>query len=137
MYTALRATSLTLAGYLTNRLVAEPVLGALFDPALGGTMQVSLNTPEEMVSNHLQGLSIWLYRIVRDEQRLNAPLERIAPDRLLLAALPVRLHYLATPLVTVNGAAPGVSPEQEQAILGKVLQSFNDHATLRGADLLD
>jgi len=90
-----------------------------------------------MATNNLQGLSLWLYRVVRDEQRLNAPPERIALDRLLATTLPVRLHYLATPLVTVNAAAPGVSPEQEQAILGKVLQSFNDHATLRGADLLD
>ena len=76
MYTALRATSQTLAVAIQQRLEQTPTLAPLFDPQSGGTMVVSFNTPQEMTQNTVQGVSIWLYRVVRDEQRLNAP-----PDR--------------------------------------------------------
>lgn len=137
MYTVLRATSRTLADYLTNGFKADARLKALFDTALAGYMTVSLNTPEEMIAGNLQGLSLWLYQVVRDDQRLNAPPERIAPNRLRPTPLPVRLRYLVTPIVTVDPRHADVSPEQEQAILGKAMQLFYDRAILRGLDLTD
>jgi hypothetical protein len=46
--------------------------------------------------------------------------------------LPLRLHYLITPFVQAGQAN---SAELEQRILGKVMQTFHDHARFRGADL--
>jgi hypothetical protein len=93
---------------------------------------VSLNTPQEMTEGGIEGLSVWLYRVVRDEERLNAPYERLNRTQLRRPPLPLRLHYLITPVV--NTQAQGTL-ETEQAILGKVLQVFYEHPTLRGAEL--
>ena len=133
MHTALRATSLTLAAYLEAGFAADPELGPLF----GGTMQVSLNTPEEMTEARVQGISVWLYRVVRDDQRLNAPPERLSPTQTLPTPLPVRLHYLVTPIVTIDNAHPRESPQREQTILGKAMQLLYLHPMLQGTDLRD
>ena len=137
MYTALRATSLTLQDYLLGGFVADPDLGPLFNLVLGGTMAVSLNDPEEMRTTNVDGVSLWLYRIERDDQRLNAPPTRPTPNRLVPTPLPLRLHYLVTPIVTIDPAFPLVSPAREQEILGKVLQLLYEHPLLRGTDLRD
>lgn len=133
MYTALRATSQTLAEFLRQRFIADASLATLFDSGMGGTMEVTLATPEEMAENDAEGLSVWLYRVARDEERLNAPPERISYNEVRRAPLPLRLHYLMTP-VTASTSLQG-GPETEQAILGKVLQALNDHPVMRGTDL--
>jgi hypothetical protein len=130
MYTALRATSQTLVTFLRQRLQADPVLSNFFDPAAGGAMQVTLDTPSEMMRRPAEGLSVWLYQVVRDPERLNAPPERIGLDRFRPVPLPLRLHYLMTPIrddTTDAGLA--------QEVLGKVLQTLYEHPTLRGVDL--
>jgi hypothetical protein len=131
LYTALRATSETLVEILRQAFIADASLGGLFDPSGGGPgdMVVSLNSPQEF-SHSQEGLSVWLYLVVRDTDRLNAPPQRISYTEVRMPPLPVRLHYLMTPIVTSDD-----SSETEQVILGKVLQVFNDHPTLRGADL--
>ncbi len=132
MYTALLATSQTLSEYLQNRLETDPNLRTFFDSGLGGTMVVSLRNPEEMAQKNDQGLSMWLYRITRDEDRLNDPPERISPILYQEPPLPLRLHYLFTPVVdpsTTNNT------EIEQRVLGKVLQSLYGHPLFRGTDL--
>jgi hypothetical protein len=123
MYTALRATSLTLRQFLAGRLA--PLFG-------GGGMTVSLLTPKEM-SGSQQGLSLWLYRIVRDEMWVNNAPERISVNRVRRTPLPTRVHYLMTPIVDNDQGGP----ETEQAILGRVLQSFYDYPTLLGSTLQD
>jgi len=128
MYTALRATSQTLLRFLETNFQADALLSGLFS---AGGMVVSLNTPQEMTKKPAEGLSVWLYRVIRDEHRLNDPPERLAPNLLRPSALPVRLHYLMTP-VTERKLG---DPETEQLIMGKVLQTFHSHAVLRGADL--
>ena len=131
MYTALVGASQTVAAFLRQRLESDANLGPFFNAALGGTMVVSLSNPQEMVENNLEGLSLWLYRVVRDEEQLNAPAVRDAGG-MRMPPLPVRMHLLVTPLKTtdvLNG------PELEQAILGKVLYSLYDHPCFRGADL--
>jgi len=133
MFTALRASSQTLAEFLRQRFLSDLTLAPVFDPVAGGTMIVSLSTPQEMAANSLEGLSVWLYRVVRDDERLNVPPERIAFNQLRRTPLPVRLHYLMTPIITSN--AGGGAPETEQIILGRVLQTFNDHPLVSGADL--
>jgi len=137
MSVAMRATSRTLADFVLAGVLADPDLRPHFDAALGGANQVSLNTPEEMETAHVEGISLWLYRLMRDDQRLNAPPVREARDRLRPTPLPLRLYYLVTPIVAIDNAHPAVSPEREHALLGKVMQLFYEHPILRGADLRD
>src|SRR5438874_11094033 len=134
MYTALRSASITLAEYLKSRFIADADLRLLFDPTGPGpgNLAVSLNSPQEMFDLPSEGLSVWLYRAVRDPERTNAPPERIGPTQLARVPLPMRLHYLMTPVVAIKTKD---SPETEHLILGKVLQALYDHPTLRGADL--
>lgn len=127
MYTALRASSRTIAKFLEARFQADPLLSGFFS----GGMVVSLATPQEMNEKPAEGLSVWLYRIIRDDQRLNDPPVRISPTELRPPPLPVRLHYLMTPVTNEQTG----DPETEQLILGKVLQLFHSHPVLAGADL--
>lgn len=127
MYTALRASSRTVAKFLEARFQADPLLSGFF----GGGMVVSLATPQEMNEKPAEGLSVWLYRIIRDDQRLNDPPVRISPTELRPPPLPVRLHYLMTPVTNEQTG----DPETEQLILGKVLQLFHSQPVLAGADL--
>ena len=127
MYTALRATSQTLRTFLEARLQADSILSGLFT----GAMKVSLKTPKEMTKEPAQGVSIWLYRVIRDDQRLNDPPIRVSPTELQHAPLPLRLHYLITPVTNETSG----NPETEQIFLGKVLQALHSHPILRGADL--
>ena len=130
MYTALRATSQTLITYLEGRLRADPVLAAFFDPASGGVMEVSAETPAEMTRRPAEGLSVWLYQVVRDGERVNAPPERISGDRMLPTPLPLRLHFLMTPI-----REPATKADLAQEVLGRTMQALYDHPVMRGADL--
>jgi hypothetical protein len=111
---------------------ADPVLRLLFTPI--GAATVSLSNPDEMATAGESGLSLWLYRIIRDEQRLNAPPERIAPDRYRPTPLPVRLHYLISPIM--GDAVGGSAPETLQQMLGAVLQAYHEHPLVSGSLLV-
>ncbi len=132
MNTSIRAISLTLRELITNHLRSDINLRAFFDPGSGGTMVVSLLAPEELAQNS-EGVSVWLYRIERDEQTLNLPPRRSARDRLVHEPLPLRLHYLVVPVVDVTQRLDG--PELEQHIIGAVMQVLYDRSILRGTDL--
>lgn len=134
MYTSIRATSKTLQEHLKQRFIADPGLGAHFDPVLGGTMIVSLVSPEEMALNNAEGLSVWLFSAIRDTDLLNSPPTRLGLHQLEPAPLPLRLRYLLTPIVRSTGNA---AAETSQDILGKVLQVFHTHPVFRGVDLQD
>lgn len=135
MYTWVRSTTITLTDLLGEHFRSDPGLRPFFDPGSGGTMEVFSHTPQEMGDQNLTGLSVWLYRIARDEQLLNHPPPRIAYDRSERRPLQLRLHYLMSPIV--SGEVNGVGPLLEQAIIGKVLQTFHDHPLLSGAVLRD
>jgi hypothetical protein len=123
--TALSATSETLQTYLQQQLAATvPFFAA-------ATMEVSLSDPREMADSGRQGVSLWLYRVARDDQRLNAPPRRLAADRLEPVPLPLRLHYLVSPVTNLETATVGT----RQTILGRVLQSLYEHPAFRGAEL--
>ena len=127
MNTSIRAISLTLRELITNHLRSDINLRAFFDPGSGGTMVVSLLAPEELAQNS-EGVSVWLYRIERDEQTLNLPPRRSARDRLVHEPLPLRLHYLVVPVVDVTQRLDG--PELEQHIvrhIGDVVDGSYTH----------
>ena len=132
MFTHILAASLTLQSVLTRNLVADPGLATLFGS--GGTATVSLATPDGMEPAGLTGLSMWLYRLIRDDQTLNRPPERVAPHLIRRHPLPVRLHYLMTPILTGSSNSTP-SPESEQLIIGRVLQALNDEPLISGPDL--
>jgi hypothetical protein len=128
MYMAIRATSKTILQYLDSQFRADALLSSHFN---GGGMVVSLNTPQEMTAKPAEGLSVWLYRVIRDEQRLNDPPVRLSATELQPQPLPLRLHYLMTP---VTNKILG-DPETKQLMLGKVLQLLHSRPILRGTDL--
>ena len=131
MYTSIVATSQSLRGMLNANFNADARPFGLASHFSGGNLEVSLATPREMRGRQ-QGLSVWLYRVARDDMRLNdPPVQRPLAGggiELLPPPLPLRLHYLMTPLVDN-------APEIEQQILGRVLQLFNTVPVISGADL--
>lgn len=131
MSTALLATSQSLQAVLLAALQADAVLSALFPPL--GSSVVSLATPDGMVELDQTGVSVWLYRVMRDEQLLNQPPRRLPPDRLQAVPLPMRLHYLVTPMMRGNAGDP--APETDQHVLGAILRSFHRQPILSGAAL--
>jgi Pvc16 N-terminal domain len=135
MKTALRACSISMRELLRQSLIADPDLDVLFDPGQGGPMVVSLDTPEQMSNLNREGVSLWLYRVQRDEQTLNRPPQRIAADRIAHRPLPLRLHYLVSPIIDRDTRPQ--APELEQHVIGKVMQVFHDTSALRGPGLID
>jgi hypothetical protein len=131
MYTSLFSTSQALSSYLRQQLENLPTPGLGFGG--GGSRVVSINSPHEMREDMKQeGLSVWLYRIDRDETRLNLPDERLSRTLLKRPPLPLRLHYLMTP-VTFKGTGGG-APDVEQKVMGRVLQALHTKPILMGAD---
>jgi hypothetical protein len=133
MKTAIQSCSVTLRELLRQSLINDPDLDVFFDPGQGGVMTVSLLTPQELVETNSEGVSLWLYRLQRDEQTLNLPVRRLSADQLEQPALPLKLHYLVAPIVS-HETRPQ-APELEQHLIGKVLQVFNDLDCLRGSAL--
>ena len=131
MSAALLAASQTLQSVLLAQLQSDPVLQLVFPPI--GASVVSLASPDGMASLDQTGVSIWLYRLTRDDQRLNQPPRRIPPDFLRPAPLPLRLHYLITP--AMRGAGGDPAPETDQQVLGAVLRTFHDQPLISGAAL--
>jgi hypothetical protein len=122
-FTVIRAVTETLFNILDAGITKSA------DPQLNG-VAVDLRSPKEMrADNNTTGISFWLYRITRDADLLNNPPERPAPNQFRRVGLPIHLYYLVTPLVA--------DPGDRQTLIGRVLQLFNDHAIIAGADLQD
>jgi hypothetical protein len=125
VYTALAATTQTLVAFLRERLESAPDVTAV----LGTTVLVTAATPQELGEEGRSGLSVWLYRVARDEDVLNAPPERLDASTERRTPLPLRLHYLITPIADADVA---VGPDTEQRMLGRVLQAFYDTPRFTG-----
>ena len=98
-------------------------------------MLVTLDTPQEMIQLQREGVSLWLYRLQRDAETLNHPARRSGTAERERRPLPLRLHYLVTPIV--DHATRPQAPELEQHVLGRALQVLHDVGSLRGALLRD
>jgi len=132
MYQALNATSQTLRQFLRTRIEGDPFLFAPAAPYRARGMVVSLQTPIEMREAGREGVSVWLYRVLRDDLRANDPPRRISLTEMKPAPLPMRLHYLVTPITSREALG---DPDTEQYLLGKVLQVLHAQPILRGAEL--
>lgn len=122
-FDAVWAVSRTLQALLTQQIE--------MDPLFTQKIPVVLESPKAIraANSTVEGgsLSIWLYRVVRNEFLLNRQPTRIAADRVVHPGIPINLHYLITPMHE--------TADMQQTVLGKVLQVFNDHMLLRGSDL--
>jgi hypothetical protein len=122
-YTALRAASRTLLALL-KRDITDSV-----EPDIGG-IPVDLRSPKELRKAGVQAvLSVWLYRVTRNAEMLNAPPERLSATEMLPMGLPLTLHYLVTPLAD--------DTDVEHVLLGRTLQVLQDHAIVRSGDFRD
>ena len=120
-YTAISAASKTL-----HHLLKENITDST-DVQIQG-VEIKLLSPKEMqAAGQTSGVSVWLYKVSRMAEMLNEPPERTQPNQVPRTGLPVPLYYLITPMIE--------DPSTRHVLLGKVLQVFNDHAILRGADL--
>src|SRR5262245_38961640 len=98
MYQALRSVSQTLQEFIAARIAADAFLSAAAAPFTARGMTVSIQTPQEMTDAGREGVAVWLYRVVRDEQLLNEPPRRLTPFAFAARPLPLRLHYLVVPI---------------------------------------
>ena len=121
-FPAIRAVSHTLKDLLTEAITNNS------DPQLNG-VPIDLRSPKELGGGGPTTVSLWLYRVTRDPDLLNRPGQRPAPNQRQPQPLPIHLYYLLTPM--------SAQPDDEQVLLGKILQVFNDHAVLQGSDLKD
>jgi hypothetical protein len=122
-FTAIRAVSASLQALLEDHITHN------LEPQLNG-VPIDLRSPKEMLDdNNAVGISLWLYRIARDGSTLNNLPERPRPNQELRPPIPVNLYYLVTPMVH--------DAEARQALIGRVVQTLNDHPRLSGTDLQD
>src|SRR4051812_50180472 len=90
------------------------------------SVTVALKAPDEL-SGATKAVSIWLYRIGRDPDLVNRPPQRLADGQVERQPLPLDLHYLITPLAS--------QPAMAHDLLGRAMQTLNDHPVVRGGDL--
>jgi len=119
-FSAVRAATETLKTLLQTFITNST------EPQLTG-IPIDLRSPKEMRKASSSGVSLWLYRIARDPDLLNRPAARPSPNIQTQPGLPIHLFYLVTPMLAVT--------EDNQTVLGRVLQVFNDYSTIQGADL--
>jgi hypothetical protein len=125
-----------MSAYWSIGAVTETLVSLLADHVTHSTdnqikgVPISSTTPKDLrkeLATGKRGISVWLYRVTRNPDLLNVPPPRERDDTLPLPPIPVDLHYLVTPIAGDR--------DDEQVLLGRVLQVFNDHATVRGAEL--
>lgn len=122
-FTAVWAVSKTLQTLLVKQIQLDPQFSKEIPVTLESPKAVRATTGTVSESS----ISVWLYRVVRNEFLLNRQPARPTADRIAYPGIPINLHYLITPMHS--------DPEMQQVILGKVLQVFHDYALLRGAQL--
>lgn len=120
-YPVVSATSATLRNLLLAHFLDSG------DPALS-TVDVFLTSPRALRDDGTSvGVSLWMYRVTRNEFMLHHPPPPVAESAFAFQPLPVDLHYLVTPLSD--------DPGDEQDLMGRILQTFHDHTVVRGTDL--
>lgn len=95
---------------------------------LAGT-PIELKSPKEIMAakNNPLLVSLWLYRVQRHDDLVNAPPVRLPDGRIGMRPLPLDLHYLVTPFAH--------DTLTRQRLLGLAMQTMHDHARV-GAEYL-
>ena len=122
-YPVVSAVSATLRNLLLSHFMDSG------DPALAA-VDVFLSSPRELRDEDTSvGVSLWMYRVTRNEFLLNRTPPPAGESMFPSPPLPVDLHFLVTPL--------SEDPGDEQDLMGRILQTFQDHAVVRGTDLAE
>jgi hypothetical protein len=85
-------------------------------PTSSATLESVPGAPEDAV------VSLWLYRVTRHGDLVNAPPRRVGFDRIERQRLPLQVHFLLTPL--------GADIVTRQRVLGLAMQAMHDRALL-------
>ena len=109
------------------KTMLEQAITLSMEPQLAGT-PIDLRSPKELrIAGLTPVVSLWLYRITRNDDLINLPALRLPPRQILPRPFPVNLHYLITPMTA--------QPIDSHRLLGRVLQIMHDNAILAGAFL--
>lgn len=107
-------------------LEASNALRRAIGVSVGGVGNVILSRPGDQAGNSNARLSLWLYRVVENEFRKNAPHTRIpvggAADQLRRTPLALDLYYLLTPF--------GGTEDERQSRLGAVMGRMHQQPIL-------
>lgn len=117
-YNNLNSVSKTLAIHIWNGIKDDPQTKAIIQ----SSRQISYLSPKETRTESAQ-ISVFLYNVTELSSMRNQPQTTQNPHTLLY----LNLHYLITPL-TQNA-------ENDQIILGKIMQLFAETPILRGSSL--
>jgi len=121
-FTAIHAASMSLKGVLERAITSST------EPHLAG-VQIDLRSPQEMRDESKQGVSVWLFLVRRDADTYNLPPRITHPDRVPSRPITLELGYLITPVID--------DTETRHVVLGRVIETLNDAAPIRGADLAE
>lgn len=122
-FTVIRAVSVTLRDLLTTAIISSP------DPQLA-RVGVDLRSPRELADSKVDSrVSLWLHRVWRVSEASGHAEPPPAPQQRSRRGVPLELGYLVTPMHP--------QAEVRQALLGRVIQVFNDWTTIRGDALRD
>jgi hypothetical protein len=115
-------------GYVSQSLQALLRATIMNSGPFPGT-DIDLRSPKEIwaAGNNPTVVSLWLHRVRRLDELVNAPPQFRPDGRVIQRPLPLNLYYLVTPI------AP--SALTKQRLLGLAMQTFHDHARV-GAEFL-
>ena len=117
-YNNLNSVSKTLATRIWNGIKDDPQIRIIIQ----NPRQINHRSPKEAQTESNQ-ISVFLYNVNELPSMRNQPQATQNPSTLLY----LNLHYLITPL-TQNA-------EDDQIVLGKIMQLFSEMPVLRGSDL--
>jgi len=132
-YPVIHAVDETLRSLIADHLDTTSTQILESDP----TKHISFKPPHRLMVDNTPTknyLSLFLYRVVENGEVKNRSLEQKNGNRLQYPPLALNLFYLVTPLIKDN-ENDEEAPKNAHKLLGKVMQIFYDHATLKGSDL--
>jgi hypothetical protein len=118
-HTTIAATSATLQALFEGTITHAP------EPELNGVL-IELRSPRAVLGeDEGRSLVVWLHRVeAAHDRRTVMP----APGQPRADGLALELHYLITPI--------GGTPEDEQTVLARVLETLRDYPVLTGDNLV-
>jgi Pvc16 N-terminal domain len=131
-YPVIHAVDETLRSLIADHLdtISTQILGSV------PTQHISFKPPHRLMADNTPTknyLSLFLYRVVENGEVKNRLLEA-KNGRRLDPPLALNLFYLITPLIA-DKEDDEESVKNTHKLLGKVMQIFYDHGTLKGFDL--
>jgi hypothetical protein len=92
--------------------------------------QITLEPPYKVITDtdpDEDSLSIFLYRVIENEDLKNRQREQVGPNALRYPPLSLNLFYLITPLTNTT--------DNDHKLLGKTMQIMYDNGTVKGSAL--